>query len=103
MGALVPDTILIVADDEHGEEIGMLVSDLGHDPVLATDSREAVDLIDTTRIDALLVLKAGMNVAELAEAARMFDPVTPVICAAGYIGEGEHHCDAFVREPVQPA
>jgi PAS domain S-box-containing protein len=83
------ETILLVEDNEQVRRFAATtLNELGYTVLLATDAREALELVGANqRIDLLfsdIVLGRGMNGFELAAAARAQAPNLPVLFASAY-------------------
>jgi PAS domain S-box-containing protein len=90
MAPLQPcETILVVDDDEHVRQgVSHQLTSLGYRTVVASNGREALDVMAREpRIDLLftdVVMPGGMNGREVAEEARLIDPKLKVLFTSGY-------------------
>lgn len=83
------ETILVVDDDEHVREgVSHQLTSLGYNAVVASNGREALDMLAREpRIDLLftdVVMPGGMGGREVAEEARLRQPDLKVLYTSGY-------------------
>ena len=81
--------ILVVDDDaELLESVALQLTSLGYNPVVASNGREALDVLSReSHIDLLLtdvVMPGGMGGREVAEEARLMQPNLKVLYTSGY-------------------
>ena len=79
--------VLAVDDDDLVlENIAAMLEDLGHTAVLASSAREALEILDETRVQAVITDQAmpAMTGLQLAREIRARRPGLPVALATGY-------------------
>ena len=81
------------------------VEDMGHSPIEAANGEEAIEILDSTKVDLLItdIRLGGIDGWEVAERARAATPTLPVVYISGFPTVGKSVAGAtYLAKPFRP-